>query len=579
MSILKKLKPLFIFLFAAGLILSAPAAMARENITDWYIKDFNSVIIVNKNSTLDITEKITADCGAGLNKHGIFRILPEKINLQNSTIKTPVELLSITDFNGRALKYAQSRNLFDGTVTLKIGDPKITVQGVNYYEIHYLVKNTIRFNNANFDELYWNLNGNFWDLETDNFQASLIFPAEVTETNATVDYYTGSLGAKGKDLAGYLWSAPNRLEFYSTGTLAARQGITASVIFPKNIFTPFKFGWIETNGQYIFLFLPLLVFLICFYVWRKYGKDPRVDKTVIAEYEASGRLRPLELGVLMTNGKLKNTFITAAIINLAVKGLITIKEIDQKILVFHSRDYEFTKNSNPAAEQALSPSEKIILEKIFSAGETVKLSALKNEFYKVLKEIGKAAIKFLEDQNLIASTGLKFQLPLIILGVILMCGSFFLMTFIFSLYLALSVFLSGLIMLIFSFIMPKRTPAGAELNWQIKGFKLFMETVDKYRAEFYEKENIFEKFLPYAIVFGITGIWIKKMKEIYGADFYASHVPLWYAGSLASFDADSFSSAMTNMSTAIAANTSSPSGSGGAGGAGGGGGGGGGGGW
>lgn len=127
--------------------------------------------------------------------------------------------------------------------------------------------------------------------------------------------------------------------------------------------------------------------------------------------------------------------------------------------------------------------------------------------------------------------------------------------------------------------MPKRTLAGAELNWEIKGFRMFMETVDKHRAEFYEKENIFEKFLPYAIVFGITGLWIKKMKDIYGEDFYRTYAPVWFIGNMGSFDADSLNGAISGLSSSIASNTSSPSGSGEAGGAGGGGGGGGGGGW
>ena len=51
---------------------------------------------------------------------------------------------------------------------------------------------------------------------------------------------------------------------------------------------------------------------------------------------------------------------------------------------------------------------------------------------------------------------------------------------------------------------------GAELLWRIKGFKLYMETAEKYRQQFYEKENIFEKLLPYAMVFGMTEIWVKK---------------------------------------------------------------------
>ena len=102
-----------------------------------------------------------------------------------------------------------------------------------------------------------------------------------------------------------------------------------------------------------------------------------------------------------------------------------------------------------------------------------------------------------------------------------------------------------------------------------------MDTAEKYRQQFNEKENIFEKFLPYAIMFGITKEWIKKMKIVYGDKFMA-YYPVWYVGgNLDHFDIDNFASTITAVSSAVG----TASGAGGAGGAGGGGGGGGGGGW
>lgn len=576
-------KKLISLVFALGLLFSPLVCFAqddfqnRENVTNWYIKEFFSKIIVSKNSTLDITEDITADCGTASGKHGIFRVLPERIKLDGGgAINTPVELISVTDFSGRNLKYSESRNFFDHTVTWKIGDPKKEVQGVNNYRIHYLVKNAIRFN-KDFDELYWNLNGNFWDLETDKFHANIIFPGEVNENNSAVDYYAGTLGSKSKDSAEYKWSAASTLEFNSLKTLNNREGITASITFPKNIFTPYQAGFLESYGPYLWFFLPLIVFIICFRLWWKYGKDPRMDKSIIPEYEAPGKLAPMELGMLMANGRFSNKLITAEIINLATKKLITIKEVDNKILVFHSKDYELTKNSNPEIEKTLTPAEKVILEKVFGDGNTVKLSDLKNEFYKAVQPIKSEALKALEEKKLLVASSRRYSIGMIILGVVLIPAAF--VSAGWSIFLSASIVVSGIIILIFGAIMPKRTLAGAELNWEIKGFKMFMETVDKHRAEFYEKENIFEKFLPYAIVFGITGLWIKKMKDIYGEDFYRTYAPVWFIGSMSSFDADSLNGAISGLSSSIASNTSAPSGSGGAGGAGGGGGGGGGGGW
>jgi hypothetical protein len=288
---------------------------ARENVTDWYLQDFDSQIIVNQDSSLDITEKITADCGNAVDKHGIFRILPEQIKLTDGqVIKNPVKLISITDFSDNPINYSESRNFADKTVTWKIGDPDRTVAGVNEYEIHYRVQNAIRFGNADFDELYWNLNGNFWDLETDHFHASLIFPEGANRDNSKVDYYTGILASKSKELASYHWSASNVLEFDSARTLLPKEGITASVTFPKGIFVAYQPSFWEKYRLYFFLMIPLAVFLFCFNLWQRYGKDPQVDKTVIAEYEASGNLSPIEMGVLRRNGSFSNELITAEII-------------------------------------------------------------------------------------------------------------------------------------------------------------------------------------------------------------------------------------------------------------------------
>jgi uncharacterized membrane protein len=572
-----KLKILFVLIFISAFFLNMRLVSARENVNDWYIKEFDSNIIVNKDSSLDISEKITADCGNAQGKHGIFRILPESINVKGEKIKTPIELVNITDFNSNPLRYLESRNYSDSTVTWKIGDANKSVQGENYYWIHYKVKNVIRFWDEDFDEFYWNLTGNFWDLEIDRFHTSIVFPDGVSQENSTVEYYTGFSGEKRKDLANYQWNSDNVLEFNSIKMLEKQQGITVSVIFPKNIFIPYKFSFWELYGKYFSFLIPITAFFVCFMLWWKYGRDPKIDKTIIPEYDAPGNLSPIELGMLMSNGTFKNSFITAEIINFATKKIITIKEIDEKVLFFHNKDYELFQTNDIDAEGKLNIAQARILSKVFEKSRKIKLASLKTEFYTAISDIKDKTKKLLESKKLIVISGLYFRIAFMATGVTLMFVAF--ITAALSVFFMLSLFISGIIFLIFSFIMPKRTPAGAELNWQIKGFKLFMETVDKDRAAFYEKENIFEKFLPYAIIFGITEIWINKMKEIYGEDFYANYAPVWYAGNIGSFDAGSFSNTIDSLSSSIAASTSSPSGSGGGGGAGGGGGGGGGGGW
>jgi len=561
----------------------------RRSISDWYIRNFDVEIVLDKNSSADVVEKITADCGDLPNKHGIFRIIPDKIKIRGGKeIKTPVKLISITDFSGKPYKYKTIHR--NNTITWKIGDPHKTVHGVNNYLIHYKVGNVIRFEHPSFDEFYWNLLGAFWDLEIDNFHAKLIFPKEISKENVKIEYYTGYLGEKRKDLAHYFWSTSNVLEFNSTQPLKKRQGITVSVTFPKGIFSPYHFSFWESYGpyfrKYFYFLIPLLVFIICFYLWWKYGKDPCIRKPIIPIYEAPENLTPLEMGVLMTGKEIvKKEFITAEIINLAVKGLITIKQIEEKFLIFHSNDYQLIRNYRPEVEKNLTLTQKFILEKIFEKGDKIKLSSLRNKFYKNVKIIQKKARESLIEKKLITRKGINLSKKLWTLGIVLSFILLLLFNFLdrwipFSSTAMISLILSFVIVLIFSRVMPCRTLKGAETLWKIKGFKMFMETVDKDRAKFYEKENIFEKLLPYAIVFGITDIWIKRIKQIYGEEYFARYAPCWYVGTSRSFDAKGFSSNLNALSSAIAANmSSSGSGVGGAGGVGGGAGGGGGGGW
>ncbi|MCX6797678.1 MAG: DUF2207 domain-containing protein, partial [Candidatus Falkowbacteria bacterium] len=166
------------------LLLWQAPVLARDNVTDWYIKDFQTEITVNKDASLDISEKILADCGTATGKHGIFRILPTRYKTKDGDFILPTELISITNAKGEPLKYSV---LNEGeTVTYKIGDPNVEVQGENFYEIKYHVKNAIRSASANYDEFYWNVLGNYWDLEIDNFVVQINFPVEINKDNSSL---------------------------------------------------------------------------------------------------------------------------------------------------------------------------------------------------------------------------------------------------------------------------------------------------------------------------------------------------------------------------------------------------------
>lgn len=571
---------------------SLPASEKRGIVYDWYIKDLQTEIILKEDSSLNITENIVADCGNALDKHGIFRVLPTYYVPENGKkVSLFVDLESITDFDGNPYEYSVIKDRQNGTLTWKIGSADKTVSGVNNYRIKYQVRNSVRFDNPSFDEFYWNVHGQFWDLEVDHFLANIVFPEKINEkTVLEINKYDGNFGAKDLGISTYKWISPNTIQVESKTMLATGQGVTLSVTFPKGIITPPVLSFWEKYGGMIMgiilVLIPILVFLICFRLWWKHGRDPRLRRSIMPEFSEPGGLTPMEMGAFLRNGDVQASFISAEIVSLAVKGIIKIEEIPKKG-VFGSADTKLTIIADEAKRSKLNAEDSLLLNSLFGQikdGEELLISSLKNSFYKKLPAI-KSAVKDKQiGAGLFSKKGFALRDGMIAIGAVAGMGAFWLFSV--SSMLGGVILLSALFVVIFGVFMPKRTPEGAELLWKVRGFEMYMKKAEKYRQEFNEKENIFERFLPYAMVFGIVGLWTKKMKEIYGEEYFNNYHPIWYVGALnmndGVFDAEGFASQLSAISSSMSSTMSSSpssSGSGGGGFSGGGGGGGGGGGW
>jgi uncharacterized membrane protein len=283
------------------------------------------------------------------------------------------------------------------------------------------------------------------------------------------------------------------------------------------------------------------------------------------------------MGLVYTDGAFKNQFLSASIINLAVNKIISIKKIEKKG-VFSSEDFELSRLGEGSK---LSASESKLLSGLFGSKPKIKISSLKNKFYLEIPKVVSAGTDYLAKKKWLVKASRIWQIIYLILGLIIIVFGF--IGIVISPVFGISVILTGAIIFVFSFLMRSRTKEGAELLRRIKGLKMYMEKAEKYRQQFNEKENIFERFLPYAIMFGMTKLWISKMKQIYGEDYFNTYHPVWFIGpNFASFNVDQVASEISAMSSHMSSTISSSpssSGSGGGGFSGGGGGGGGGGGW
>jgi uncharacterized membrane protein len=140
--------------------------------------------------------------------------------------------------------------------------------------------------------------------------------------------------------------------------------------------------------------------------------------------------------------------------------------------------------------------------------------------------------------------------------------------------------LGGIALAIGSRWMPARTAAGTAMVRRIRGFRRVIETAETHLSRWAEQENVFTRYLPYAIVFGLTEKWAKAFEAL-GIQPDTSS---WYVGAhpftAAAFGSSIDSFAVTTGGTLASTPASSgSSGFGGGGFSGGGGGGGGGGSW
>lgn len=582
-----------IFLF--GFMVAPQPAQAAE---DWVINDFHANLTVQSTGKVLVEEQIKLNFN-DLQKHGIFRDLPYVYaNTEGTKTYTSLEITAV-ERNGQGEPYATDKN--SQNLRLKIGDADKEISGEQQYTIRYEATGII-LDFTDYDELYWNVTGDQWEVPIEKASATLTLPQSAALQSSCYE------GESGSQAQCQVSGDQQTIHFASTQPLEPGEGMTVATGFtndlvpiltvaaPKTVadilFTP------QTAGSFGLVLLAGLLLLIR--RWWQVGRDrwhgrtanPDLtgagqtmplfsQETIVAEYEPPAHLRPAELGVLVDE-RADTLDVTATIIDLASRGYLTITEIPKKWL-FGSVDYQLDRLKKTKQEDKLLPYEQTLLDALFADGASVKLSALKNTFYEDLAAVKEQLYKditnrdfFQGNPNAVRGTyiGIGIGIVVVGLGLTVLAAS---MLIDWLLGGGAGLVIVGLITAISAFAMPRRTALGRVLYRQALGYKLFIETAEKHRAQFAEKENLFNEILPYAIVFGLTEKFARAMKDL----GITPPQPSWYIGTHP-FNATVFASDINtfsqSLSTAIAS-TPSSSGSGGGGFSGGGFGGGGGGSW
>jgi uncharacterized membrane protein YgcG len=298
------------------------------------------------------------------------------------------------------------------------------------------------------------------------------------------------------------------------------------------------------------------------------------------EFAPPEDLRPGEIGTLIDEEA--NTLdVSATIVDLAVRKYLRIEEIPKRWLL-GKPDWKLTRLDGNDAE--LLTYERELRDGLFRDGDEVELSELKKTFATRLATVKDSLYDDMVEKKWFVRRPDKVRQTWTAIGVLALVGGIgatvLLAIFTHLALLGTPLALGGLLMLAGAHRMPSRTAKGTAMTRRVNGFRRVIETAEEYTAKWAEQENVFTRYLPYAIVFDVTDKWAKAFEALgqmpNDMSWYVSSRPFLYAEFAHSMDSFAITTSGVISSTPAG---SGGSGFGGGGFSGGGGGGGGGGSW
>jgi len=550
--------------FALAFLLGGPVPSAAQRTLE--IERFDATIRVEQTGWIDVREQIQVHFQGSWN--GIYRTIPVEYRTpQGFSYRLRLSDLSVTGPDGTAYEVDSSREGHYRKLRIRVPGATDATRGV---VIHYRIPNALKFWEE-YDELYWNVTGDEWEVPIRAASAMVILPGDATGVRTAS--WTGGYGST--ENAASVEDTGEALFFETRRPLDYREGLTIAVAWDPGLVdrpgtADAVLGFLRSNWLLVFPFLSLWAM---WRLWWHRGRDP-ARLSISPEYEPPEGMSPSEAGTLMDNSPDMRD-ITAALVDLAVRGYLRIEEVEPDGFLerLKGTDYRLVPLKARESWLELRPHEREILQGVFGSDEVgeplaTRTSQLEREFYRHLPDVKShifAALVgrgyYLRRPDKTLQTWLSAGFVTLVAGVVVaMLVSRAL--FISPLTAILAAVGTALPVLGFGAFMPARTNKGARALERLRGFEDFLQRVesDRYRR-MVTSPDLFERFLPYAMAFGVEKRWARAFDGVY------EQPPTWYVGSWdGGFRPSSFAQSMGRMSTTTAtAMTSAPRSSGGSG--------------
>jgi uncharacterized membrane protein len=294
------------------------AAFGQEQITD-----FQADIQIQKDSSLTVTETITYDF-ANNEQHGIFRDIPVSYETDTGDRRIFVDV-STVQRDDSTEPYTLKRK--SGNKRIKIGDPDKKITGEHTYTIKYNVRGALNFF-PDRAELYWDAVGDQWEVPITDASTTVQLPqsASVSAGDIKTRCFVGEPGSTSSCAVTNTSEDPVSFAAKADRVLTPGSAKTVVVNFPDSLVT--QPDWMTQVGWYLstntFVVLPLVVLILGFFLWWRWGKDPTGRGTIVPQYEPPEDLKPILVGSLIDE-RVHTQDVTAGIIYLAQQGYVEIE--------------------------------------------------------------------------------------------------------------------------------------------------------------------------------------------------------------------------------------------------------------
>ncbi|MGB5750273.1 MAG: DUF2207 domain-containing protein [Desulfobacterales bacterium] len=557
------------------------------------IVDFQSRILVQRDGSMTVSETIRVICARQEIKRGIIREFPTTYkDRYGNRVRVGFEVVKVLR-DGRQEAY----HIEDSPNGKKVYIGRKNVQlkpGTYTYTITYRTDRQLGYF-EDFDELYWNVTGNGWSFAIDRASAVVNLPpgAEMIKTAG----YTGPFGSKGQDFISDFDEEGN-VTFSTTRMLKPREGLTIAVAWPKGFVaepgTQEKLAYLLKDNRSAAIGAIGLMTLLIYYgiSWFRVGKDP-AKGAIIPLFSPPKNISPALARLIMRLGWRDDKLFAVAVVNMAVKGFLTISE---------NEDGEYSLIKTGSGNKSLSGGEARSARILFSSGNSIKLKQTNHEDIRKAKKKLQKRLMLEAHRYLTLNSGYFIAGAIItiitlvavilgarqletalfmglwlsiwtvgccVLGLLVFgawrnvlksgggkiwgkSGAVFITLFSLPFFAGeafglwtfsttvsplatVTLFLIILVNAIFYHLLKAPTLTGRKLMDQIDGFKLFLSVAEKDRLNFLNPPDrtpeLFERYLPYALALDVEQEWSEQFAGVLAAAANGgNYTPAWYSG-------------------------------------------------